>query len=214
MADGGADKEQDTERALEALNSASELIDDKAKADAADQEQLDRLPILKPGQVVKREDVGNGFRLLDGYGLAYNGRGDIKVGDTREGSFDKEKIHSIVMKYPAGCVWSYWTDAPLGPKGLQLGECINTYGTGTLHRPGKDLRIKFAYVSDACTIEESFFLFAAAHGGQVMLKICEDEDSVFRVYRSAMTDDIKSIIALREMLNIRQQCSVARFWEL
>ena len=78
------------------------MASEQSKADAVDQEQLERLPLLEPGQVVKREDVGQGFRLRDGYALTYNGRGDIKVSQAREENFNTDKIHSIVMQYPSG----------------------------------------------------------------------------------------------------------------
>lgn len=211
-----ADDGIDTERALGVLSAAEQLMRDKDEADKADKEQLDKLPVLESGQVVLEENVGMGFCIRDGYQLAYNGRGDIKVSEKREGTYDKNKLHAIVMKYPAGCAWTYWTYEPIGPEGLPLGECINKFGMATIHRPSKDMMIKIAYVSKACTLDECFILFANRphRGGQALVKSCEEDESVFRVYRSAVPDDIKTVIALRELLNVREQCQHTRFWEM
>ena len=65
---------------LESISIAEELIEAKEKREREKQNEWNKLPLLRPGKTYKREEAAGGFRVLDGYAVSYNQKGDIKVG--------------------------------------------------------------------------------------------------------------------------------------
>ena len=199
----------------ETANYADGLIDDKKAAEEDYARQLATLPFLGPGQSISTNDPIMGFRVADGYGLAYD-IDRIIVESQRKRPYDSEKIRAYITKWPSGFSWMYWTDATFGPEELTLGECAIRFGLG-IYSNKNGCKTKKIFLDNTTSQSNSFLIAVVADEQgqtQVMSRQKETDGSVYRVWRSEIPDDIKHIISCRELINVRQGSAHIRWWEM
>jgi len=207
------DDTQATQGALGAADAAEELIAEKAVADQDYQEQVNELPLLKPGEKLMNHEVGMGFRVRDGYKVCYD-IDYIVVEKKRAALYDKDKIWVYVAKWPAGFSWMYWTDATFGEENLTIGQCAIRFGMATFSKPF-GVQTKEIFLDSRMTRENSFVIAIVTDDkDQVMSRQKEQNADVYRVWRSEVPNNIKQTIQLRELMNIRQRSTHVRWWEM
>lgn len=201
-----------TAKALGVLNYATELIDSKAKVDSEFEKQVSTLPLLSPGDVLKKDDVGWGFRVHDGNTVLISTLGDVKI---ESGKNDSDKIKAVVMKYPKGVSWGYWSYETLGPNKMTLSECLTKFGTGVME-PSEGVKVKVIFLTEELSTKPgNFFIVFVLNGEeQVNVKGQEASNSVFRVFRSCVPHDIRNSIEAHHLINIRNENANPIFWEM
>lgn len=203
-------KEVTDKVALDAVGRAQQLIDEKKEFDASQQKEWDKLPLFHPGKTYKASDAANGFRVMDGYEVSYNQNNDVRIATERHGVYDANKTMTVINKWSdGGLAWMYWTNkAPIGSNGVPLRECVVRYGMGGWVDKKNDRRAKVVFLDDERSVKPGrcFILAmdAPSSGNRILVKGNELNDDVFRVFRSAVPDDVQKVITLRELINVRQ----------
>ena len=138
----------------------------------------------------------------------------IVVEKKRDALYDKSKIWVFVSTWPAGFAWMYWTDAKFGEEELTLDQCAIRFGMAIFSKPG-GCQTKEIFLDSRMTSENSFVIAIVLDGkDQVMSRQKEKNADVYRVWRSDVPNSIKQTIQLRELMNIRQQSTHVRWWEM
>lgn len=203
-----------THGALAAAETADELIKCRTKCNADAEKQIQNLPLLNPGDVLKSRDIGMGFRVHDGYAISFSLEGDVMVVDSREMPFEDGKTHSVVMHYPEGFAWMYWSKCTFGTDNLTLGECARSFGMGVMTSKKSGVKTKVIFTDSSCTKAHCFIIAARTGDGvQVAVKGSEMDDSIYRIFRSCIPSGIQDDIAARELVDIRQGATL-RWWQM
>jgi len=203
-------KEVTDKVALDAVGRAQQLIDEKKEFDASQEKEWDKLPLFHPGKTYNVSDAANGFRVMDGYEVSYNQNNDVRIATERHGVYDANKTMTVINKWSdGGLAWMYWTNkAPIGSNGVPLRECVVRYGMGGWVDKKNDRRAKVVFLDDERSVKPGrcFILAmdAPSSGNRILVKGNELNDDVFRVFRSAVPDDVQKVITLRELINVRQ----------
>ena len=92
------------------------------------------------------------------------------------------------------------------------------YGMGGWVDSKRDLRAKVIYLDPTRSNEPSKCFFLAmdrpVDGSRILVKGSEKDPKVMRIYQSAIPNDLKKFIALRELINVRDGGDVAGFWKM
>ena len=209
--EGSADGLEAEHHALESIEMAKSLMEAKERRDALRAEKAAKLPLLHPGQAYSAEHVANGFRVLDGYDLSFSNSGGVRVGKVRHDGFAPGLTRVIIQQWADGGIpWMYWTDAPVNEKKETLRECVIRYGMGGWRDALKGLRCKYVYLDEGRVYgpNRAFILameqLSVPPGTlPVLVKGNENRGDVVRLYRSAVPEEVQKLIALRELINIR-----------
>lgn len=199
--------------ALNAVDYAEQLIDEKKQADVAQQQAFNTLPLLNPGKLYSAKEAQHGFRILDGYTLSFNASGEVKVGKSRDETATLGKTLTIMPHTADGSLaWVYWNFE------LDLHNAMINYGMGGWIDSKRDIRAKVIYLNaERCSKPTKCFFLAMdrpSDGSRILIKGSENDPKVMRIYQSAIPDDLKPLIALRELINVRDGGNIPGFWEM
>ena len=199
--------------ALDAADYAEQLIDERKKADVAVQQAFNTLPLFRPGKLYSAEEAQHGFRVLDGCALSFNASGEVKVSKSRDETATLGKTLTIMPQTADGSLaWIYWNSD------LDLHNAMINYGMGGWVDSKRDLRAKVIYLDPTRSNEPSKCFFLAmdrpVDGSRILVKGSEKDPKVMRIYQSAIPNDLKKFIALRELINVRDGGDVAGFWKM
>jgi hypothetical protein len=196
--------------ALDAAGRAEELMKEKKEFDESQQKEWDKLPLFHPGKTYTAEQAANGYRVMDGYAVSYNQNDDLCVSTERTGPYEAGKTMTVINRWSdGGLAWMYWTNkAPKGSNGMLLRECVVRHGMGGWVDKKNDRRAKVVFLDAERSIQPGRCFIVAmdipSNGNRMLVKGNELSDDVFRVFRSAVPDDIQKVITLRELINARQ----------
>jgi hypothetical protein len=213
-------EEEDMRNILETTHLAEELIAAKAQAQKSDAKQLEMLPMLKPGQITSRESCPMGFRYKDGYRPTICTSGICKLSNERSPDYDDAIVHNVLLKWPSGMAWCYWTNLRVGPGVLTLEECMIQFGTAIMEYTednGKQrIRFKIIYLDKSLNIYNSFVLFRYNYftGMQTPVDDYESDLSVKRIYRSDVPQELQNAILLVEAIALKKGSTYPHFWEM
>ncbi len=108
--------------------------------------------------------------------------------------------------------WVYWNFE------LDLHNAMINYGMGGWVDRKRDIRAKVIYLdaSRSNKPRKCFFLAMDRPSDQsrILVKGSENNPKVMRIYQSAIPDDLKPFIALRELINVRDGGNTPGFWEM
>lgn len=196
--------------ALDAAGRAEELMKEKKEFDESQQKEWDKLPLFHPGKTYTAEQAANGYRVMEGYAVSYNQDDDVRVSTERTGPYEVGKTMTVINRWSdGGLAWMYWTNkAPKGSNGMLLRECVVRHGMGGWVDKKNDRRAKVVFLDAERSIQPGRCFIVAmdipSNGNRMLVKGNELSDDVFRVFRSAVPDDIQKVITLRELINARQ----------
>lgn len=205
---------------LQLLDSAQSLIDAQKSDEEKWAEETSKLPVISPGETVKKERIGFGFRVDEIDDVQMSSVGDIKV--VRNPLTQCSGVmKAIVMQYELGFSWCYWTYELVGQavvggvNNKTLAECLIEFGTGIQQHPN-GIEVKGIWLNQSCRTEPSdFFIVSVMYCGQQIQAKGQEEDSrVFRVFRSSIPGDIKDAICLYQSWQVRNQRQKTIFWEM
>lgn len=201
--------------ALAAVDVAQQLIKEKDEVDRQDAEQLANLPLLRAGEVFNElADGAKGFRYEDGYQVSYNTRGEYRVSTERSEHYEKDTVHVIVTQYPTGLSFMYWTNKTFGDEALSLEECLFRFGMAGWKRPN-GMQGKVIYLDETQSLSNCFTLMLCHNNGRNVASRQQEKDpEVFRVWRSAVPDELKDVIATGELINVRNGKKAPRWFEM
>jgi len=207
-----ADEVEQLSKVIGAIEHASNLIEVKKKEEEAFKKMTEELPLLMPGSMLKRNEIGFGFRVRECDTVLYSSKGDVKVVENKGDT--STKIKAIIMKYKDSLAWNYWSSERMGPNNKTLSECVFEYGLGGWQKG--NIKCKGVYLSsDRSFNEHHFFVLAMeADGEQIMSARQEANLAVARIFRSALPEDIKKVIHTRELLNVRQGIEKSSWWAM
>ncbi len=199
--------------ALDAVDYAEKLMEEKKQKDVAQQKAFDTLPLFRPGRLYSAEDSQNGFRVLDGYALSFKMSGEVKVSKQRDEKAVLGKTLTIMPRTADGSLaWVYWNND------LDLHNAMIKNGMGGWIDNKRDIRAKVVYLDASRSNEPSRCFFLAmdrpSDGSRILVKGSENDSKVMRIYQSAIPDDLKKFIALRELINVRDGGDIPGFWEM
>lgn len=204
----------DTTNSLEAVKAAEELIAAKQVVDQQDAEQLAKLPLLRPGDVFDEfEGTAKGFRYEDGYSVSYNSSGQYRITVERSKPYDEDKTNAIVTRYPTGMAWMYWTFKTFGDESLSIQECLFRFGMGGWSRPN-GMQGKVIFLDESKSMGRSFAIMLCKDGRNALSRKQEQEEGVFRIWRSCIPEELKDVIATGELINVRDGRTAPRWWEM
>ena len=192
----------------EFLNSLGK--EEKKEFDESQQKEWDKLPLFHPGKTYTAEQAANGYRVMEGYAVSYNQDDDVRVSTERTGPYEVGKTMTVINRWSdGGLAWMYWTNkAPKGSNGMLLRECVVRHGMGGWVDKKNDRRAKVVFLDAERSIQPGRCFIVAmdipSNGNRMLVKGNELSDDVFRVFRSAVPDDIQKVITLRELINARQ----------
>lgn len=196
--------------ALDAAARAEELMKEKKEFDESQQKEWDKLPLFHPGKTYTAEQAANGYRVMDGYAVSYNQNDDVHISAERFGPYEEGKTMTVINRWSdGGLAWMYWTNkAPQGSNGMLLRECVVRHGMGGWVDKKNDRRAKVIFLdAERSILPGRCFIVAMdipSTGNRMLVKGNELNDDVFRVFRSAVPEDIQKVITLRELINARQ----------
>lgn len=196
--------------ALDAAARAEQLMKEKSEFDKSEQEKWDKLPLFHPGKTYTSEQAANGYRVMDGYAVSYNQNDDVHVSAERTGPYEAGKTMTVINRWSdGGLAWMYWTNkAPQGSNGMLLRECVVRHGMGGWVDKKNDRRAKVVFLDAGRSIQPGRCFIVAmdipSTGNRMLVKGNELNEDVFRVFRSAVPEDIQKVITLRELINARQ----------
>ena len=199
--------------ALGAVECAEKLMEGKKQKEVAQQKAFDTLPLFRPGRLYSAADAKNGFRVLEDCALSFKMSGEVRVSRSRDEKAALGKTLTIVPHTADGSLaWVYWNND------LDLHNAMIKHGMGGWVDSKRDLRAKVIYLDASRSNEPSRCFFLAmdrpSDGSRILVKGSEKDSKVMRVYQSAIPDDLKKFIALRELINVRDGGDIAGFWEM
>ena len=201
------------DEALNAVDYAEQLIDERKKADFAQQQAFNTLPLFRPGKLYSAKEAQHGFRILDGCALSFNASGEVKVGKSRNEKATLEKTLTIMPHTADGSLaWVYWNFE------LDLHNAMINYGMGGWVDSKRDIRAKVIYLNAERSNKPSKCFFLAmdrpSDQSRILVKGSENDPKVMRIYQSAIPDELKPLIALRDLINVRDGGNIPGFWEM
>ena len=210
-----ADDDDETAKVLDLLHTATELVEAKAARDAAFDKSVADLPLLQVGDVLKKNEVGFGFRVKESDNVCMNTNGDVKIIEGDWASSKKDSVKAVIIKYQTGFAWTYWSNDKVGKGGKTLAECLRDYGTAT-KKTASGFLVKGVFLTnELSSAPGKFFTLAVMKDGdQGPVKQQEEDDSVYRVFRSCVPAEINDAINLHQLVNIRNQNQGKLFWEM
>ena len=218
------ESEEGEDHALQAVDAALDLIKQREKRLAEQEQQSKKLPLFHPGKTYTAVDAAGGFRVQDGYSVCYNGDGDVSVSKQRDPDHKKGNTHIIRPRAPEDkkLAWMYWSDTFRNQTGMSLRDCAIHHGMGGWQNDKRGFRTKVIYLDEGrSSAPGRCFILAVAsvHLGQLKVKGHEESHDVYVVYRSAVPDEVQKLITLRDLINIRQANSsgdspIPSWWEM
>lgn len=221
------DADDTLQNTLNIVNDAEGLVCSKKRADAEYTAQIAKLPLLQPGQTVRYDDIGMGFRIHDGYKVHYFSD-TLIVGTRRADGANAAKTRAYVHQWPFGYAWMYWSSKRFGHEALTLEQCAVKFGV-RVHsnrlddgKPGRWIR-KEVLLADPNSAasggrtpndQRGFIIAILADGKQIMSQQKEDDAGVYRVWRSDVPRAIQTTIKLRETHDTLQKSQCPRWWEM
>ena len=199
--------------ALDAADYAEKLMEEKKQEEIAQQKAFDTLPLFRPGRLYSAEDSKNGFRVLDGCALSFKTSGEVEVFKSRDEKATLGKTLTIVPHTADGSLaWVYWNED------LDLCNAMIQNGMGGWVDNKRNLRAKVIYLDAGRSNEPSRCFFLAmdrpSDGSRILVKGAERSPKVMRMYQSAIPENVKKFIALRELINFRDCGNIPGFWEM
>ena len=195
--------------ASETIKNAQKLLQEKVEADNDFVAQTSNLPLLEPGQQLKQDEVGLGFRVKIGYKVSFSSKGGCKVSEDKDSNCDDDTtVLTFVTRFPHGLAWVYWTDEKFDK--YSLGECAIKFGLGGYAKNG--LQSKVIFLDESRTFGNCFLLALTKNGIHILSRTSEENTGIYRLFRSAVPQNIKDTICLRELISVRQCIAEPRFW--
>lgn len=175
----------------------------------------DHLPLLSPGKSYKHSEISKGFRVREGMSYKYDQDNTVTVSESKDCS--KNKIMPIAYEWEdGGLAWMYWSHTIVNKEGYTLRECAVRYGMGGWTDTKRDIRSKAIFLDeDREHRPGKCFIIAMDRpeaGARVLAKGQETNKEVARIYRSNVPEDVQKVIALRDMINIRQGLDCPSWW--
>lgn len=207
--------DEETARMLDVLHTATDLVESKVTKDKDFKRSIETFPHLQVGDMLKKKDVGFGFRVNESSNVSMMTNGDVKITEGDSASTSSEKIVAVIMKYQRGFAWCYWTNDKIGSQGKTLSECLRDYGTG-VKQTEEGIYIKGVFLTEELsTSTGKFFTLAVMKKDEQFHSVQQEKnDSVFRVFRSCVPTYINDIINLHHLVNIRNQNKGRLFWDM
>lgn len=215
------DKDLAHEKVNEAVDAAQRLLEDKNQRDVDFKTSIEHLPLLKPGDIIRAQNIGFGFRMYTDDRLEYSNNGDVRVLSKADVQSRCGDIVPIITTYESGCAWMYWSNELMGPNNKTLEQCVMEYGMSGYERA--DLKLKGIYLTDPDDPNkkgtkfspDNFFTIMLENAGkQIRSKRNEDDSSTYRVHRSCLPPELKNLILARELTNVRQGVERSSWWVL
>lgn len=202
-------------KVMDVVDTAQAFVEANEARKAEFKKATAELPLLLPGNELKKQDAQFGFRVHEDSVVEMSSAGNFRVLERKCAPKADEAVQAIVLKYQSGFAWCYWANSLVGPEKKPLASCLTEYGTAVIDK-GNGLFVKGVFLTkQASTRHDKFFVLAVVlNGDQITASGQEKDDTVFRVFRSKVPLQIREVIDLHQLVCLRNESKKASFWEM